>query len=374
MTDNMLQNQMPDMKSGRGSLAGLRILEVESIGPGPFAGMILADHGASVLQISRPGPSTRSPNPVLYRNRAGTLTLDLKSDRGRKALLSLVEQADGLIEGFRPGVMERRGLGPAECLQRNAKLIYGRVTGWGREGRLAESAGHDINYISLSGALHAFGTEASGPIPPLNLVGDFGGGGLMLAFGMMAALREVQASGRGQVVDCAMVDGAALQMAMIYGMRAAGRWPADRSGNLLDGSAWFYTTYTCADGKWVAVGAIEPAFRQLLIDKLGLNHIRSWLMAVADQDAEARRAVANVFITRTRDEWQQIFDGTDACVTAVLSMDEAASHDQISARSTLLPIPGGWQPAPAPRMSLTPAAYPENLREERLRMWRLPAD
>ncbi len=344
--------------SAGGPLSGLRILEIQSIGPGPFAGMMLADLGASVLQVGRQGPARRNPNPVLYRNRAGAVSLDLKTDQGRDALLALIEQADGLIEGYRPGVMERLGLGPDECLARNPRLVYGRVTGWGRSGPLAQAAGHDINYIALTGALHACGTTESGPTVPLNLVGDFGGGGLMLAFGVVCALLEARGSGRGQVVDTAMLDGAAALMSMIYGMRATGRWAAPRAGNILDGSAWFYTTYVCADGQWMAAGAIEPEFRRILLDKLGLAAEADALMAAPDQDANARARIAAVFAGASRAHWQQIFDGSDACVSPVLAMSEVMDHPHNQAWGSFRQQGALTQPNPAPRFSRTPAAAP----------------
>ena len=358
-----------------GPLAGLRVLEVESIGPGPFAAMLLADLGASVMQVSRPGPAgKRNANAVLYRNRAGAVPLDLKSASGRAAMLELVAQADVLIEGYRPGVMERLGLGPEVCIESNARLVYGRVTGWGRSGPIAKTAGHDINYIALSGALHACGSAESGPMPPLNLVGDFGGGGLMLAFGIVSALFEVRQSGHGQVVDTAMLGGATSLMAMIYGMRAVGRWPAERAGNLFDGSAWFYTTYACADGRWVAVGAIELEFRRILLDKLGFGAEVETLLKRPEQDADLRARLAAAFAAQPRDHWQALFEATDACVTPVLAMDEIADHPQNQALDCVRRIDGVINPMPAPHFSRTPAAVPElKGRSELAALWRLPA-
>jgi alpha-methylacyl-CoA racemase len=342
------------MNSRCGPLEGIRLLEIESIGPGPFAAMALADLGANVLRIARPPKAGAKSNPVLGRGRAGTLTLDLKARADVEQLLALVDRADALIEGFRPDVMERLGIGPEQCLQRNPRLVYGRVTGWGRTGPLAQTAGHDINYIALSGALHSFGTAESGPIPPLNLVGDFGGGGLLLALGVVSALLEARTSGRGQVVDAAMIDGASMLMAMIFGMRATGRWPANRAGNILDGSAYFYTCYPCADG-WMAVGAIEPEFRLRLLCLLGLEHDSKAILAAADDDAGVRDRLAQIFKTRTRAEWQTVFDGTDACVSPVLHMDEVIDHQQNRARESFMIIDGALQPKPAPRFSRTPA-------------------
>ncbi len=356
-----------------GPLTGLNIIEIESIGPGPFAAMTLADLGANVLRIARPTRMTASNrNPVLCRGRTGTLSLDLKKPADVQRLLALLERSDAVIEGFRPDVMERLGLGPEACLGRNPKLVYGRVTGWGRTGPLALTAGHDINYIALTGALHACGTAASGPIAPLNLVGDFGGGGLMLAFGIVCALLEARTSGRGQIVDAAMIDGASVLMAMIYGLRAQGRWPAERAGNILDGSAYFYTVYECADG-WMAVGAIEPEFRLELLERLGLGGEASTIMRADAADPEVRGRLAAIFKTRTRAEWRQVFDDTDACVTPVLRMDEVQSHEQIAARATFSTVDGVTHPNPAPRFSRTPAAAPGSPASARATAARLEA-
>ncbi len=357
--------------TANGPLAGVKIVEMEGIGPGPFAAMLLADVGASVLQISRPGTPRRHANPILYRNRAGSIELDLKLESGRSRLVDLIAQADGLIEGMRPGVMERLGLGPDACLSRNPRLIYGRVTGWGRYGPLADSAGHDINFIALSGALHACGSQQSGPLPPLNLVGDFGGGGLMLAFGMVSAMFEARSSGKGQVVDTAMVDGAALLMSMMYGMLSTGRWKDQRASNLLDGSAWYYTTYPCADGKWIAVGAIELPFRKLLLEGLGLAEEADALMRASDQDAAVRARIAAIFATRSRDHWQQRFGSTDACVSPVLSMAEAPKHEHIRAWGSFRKCDDVVQPMPVPRFERTPAPVPTTgTIPSRLALWK----
>ncbi len=341
----------------RGPLAGLKILEIESIGPGPFAAMALADLGANVLRIARPARASVPRNPVLARGRTATLTLDLKKPADVIRLLGLVEGADALIEGFRPNVMERLGLGPDACLGRNPRLVYGRVTGWGRKGPLAPAAGHDINYIALTGALYACGTKESGPVPPLNLVGDLGGGGLLLAFGIVCALLEAHNSGRGQIVDAAMTDGASLLMGMIHGLRGGGRWPADRAGNILDGSAYFYTCYECADG-WMAVGAIERDFRLKMLTLLGLEDEAPSILAAADADPAVRRRLAGRFKTRTRAEWQHIFAGTDACVTPVLRMDEVATHEHNAVMETFSTVDGVVHPNPAPRFSRTPPPRP----------------
>lgn len=346
-----------------GPLHDLKLIEFAGIGPGPFAAMLFADMGATVVRIERKAAMRRPLSPlnlgpfdVVSRGRL-SVALDIKRPAGREAALRLIEQADALIEGFRPGVMERLGLGPEVCLARNPKLIYGRMTGWGQTGPLAHAAGHDINYIALSGALHAIGT-AEQPLPPLNLVGDFGGGAMMLAWGMMAALWEAQRSGQGQVVDAAMTDGAAYLMTMIYGVKAAGLWSNQRQANLLDGGAFFYGTYECSDGKFVAVGPIEPHFYALFLEKLGVDDPE-----LADQfDPSAwpqqRARLAAIFRTRTRDEWCALLEGTDACVAPVLDLDEAPLHPHNQARQTFVEVDGVVQPAPAPRLSRTPTASP----------------
>jgi alpha-methylacyl-CoA racemase len=321
--------------------------------------MVLADLGASVLRIARTsGKVRRKANPVLGRGRIATLNMDLKTPGDTLRLLQLIEQADALIEGFRPGVMERLGLGPDECLQRNPRLVYGRITGWGRSGPLAAAAGHDINYIALTGALYSCGTAESGPLPPLNLVGDFGGGGLLLSFGIVCALLDARTSGRGQVVDAAMTEGAGLLMSMIYGFRANGQWPAPRAGNLLDGSAYFYTCYQCACGGWVAVGAIETEFRRELLELLGLGSEADVIMQAQDGDATVRQRLAAIFKSRSRDAWQTVFDGTDACVSPVLGIDEVVNHPHNIAASSFSLIDGALHPSPAPRFSRTPPAPP----------------
>lgn len=359
----------------RGPLHGVKVLEIESMGPGPFAAMILADLGANVLQVKRPGELARKHNPVLERNRAGTIAIDMKSDQGKAQLLDLIERADALVEGFRPGVMERLGLGPDVCHARNTRLIYGRVTGWGRSGPLAHSAGHDINYIALSGALHSMGTAESGPIPPLNLVGDYGGGGLLLALGIVSALFETKSSGIGQVVDTAMIDGAGLLMAALYGLRANGRWPADRAGNVVDGSAYYYRCYLCADDKWVSVGAMEHPFRRLLLEKLGLAAETDAILNAADDDPRIHERIAEIFRTRSRSDWQSIFEGSDACVAPVLAMSEVVEHPQNQARKSFQTINGVVHPMPAPRFGRTAAPTPDDSiknRADLLKDWGLP--
>jgi alpha-methylacyl-CoA racemase len=337
-----------------GPLTGVTVLEIAGIGPGPFCAMMLADMGADVLRVKRPSGDQKPihPNPVSGRGMR-TVELDLKSQAGRNAVLRIVQSCDALIEGYRPGVMERLGLGPAVCQERNPRLVYGRMTGWGQHGPMAALAGHDINYIALTGVLAAIGTKDSGPVPPLNLVGDFGGGAMMLAFGVVCALLEASRSGKGQVVDAAMTDGSALLMATTFGQHAAGRWTLERGANLLDGAAPFYTTYRCADGQWIAVGAIEPQFYRALLQRMGLN--------VADFEPQYDRAqwllwkerFAQVFATRSREAWCRVMEGADACFTPVLNMKEAMDHPHNIARDTFIDVEGVRQPAPAPRFSRT---------------------
>jgi alpha-methylacyl-CoA racemase len=340
-----------------GPLAGLTIVEMAGIGPGPFAGMMLADHGAKVIRVDRPG-TAHDPFDPLLRSRQ-SVVLDLKDTADKNALRRLVRDADGLIEGYRPGVMERLGLGPDVLLRENPRLVYGRMTGWGQEGPLAPRAGHDINYIALSGTLAALGRAGDRPTPPINLVGDFGGGGMLLAFGMVAALLAVRAGGPGQVVDCAMVDGAALLMSMMWGFRAAGTWSDERGTNLLDTGAPFYDTYETSDGKHLAIGAIEAPFYAELRRALECGDDDG----LADQEETGawplqRQRIAKIIRTRTRDEWCARVEGLDACVTPVLGFDEAVAHPHNAARGTFIDVDGVTQPAPAPRYSATPCAPP----------------
>lgn len=341
-----------------GPLTGLRVVEIASIGPGPFAAMLLADMGADVVRVDRAsavdGPDAVAPDPLL-RGRP-SVAVDLKHRDGPGVVLRLAGQADALIEGFRPGVAERLGIGPEECSVRNRRLVYGRMTGWGQDGPLARAPGHDIDFIALAGALDPVGRAGGPPVPPLNMVGDFGGGGLLLAFGLLAALLETARSGLGQVVDAAMVDGAALLTTMVQGMRAAGEWSEARGTNLLDSGAPFYDAYECADGRWIAVGAIEPRFYAELRRVTGLDgpgwddqHDRSrW---------PARKAeLAAVFRGRARAEWCRQLEGGDACVAPVLSLAEAPEHPHLRRRGTFVEVAGVVQPAPAPRLSRTPAA------------------
>ena len=338
-----------------GALNGITVLELAGIGPGPFCAMLLADMGARVIRIDRPDGPPGTRDEAVSRGRR-SLVLDLKNPIAVEALKRMVLQADALIEGFRPGVMERLGLGPDTLLMANPRLIYGRMTGWGQNGPLAKRAGHDINYIALTGALHAIGNADRPPPPPLNLIGDYGGGGMLLALGILAAFIERGNSGRGQVVDAAMVDGAALLMAPIYGMLARGRWTPERGTNFLDGTASFYGSYACACGGFVAVGPIEPAFFAEMLVRLGLD------VAAFDNRMDPatwpthKARLAEAFLGRTRDAWAEIFADSDGCVTPILSMAEAPLHPHIIARETFVTAHGAVQPAPAPRFSRTPSA------------------
>ncbi|KXF50752.1 carnitine dehydratase [Rhodococcus sp. SC4] len=342
-----------------GPLAGIRIVELGGIGPGPFCGMLLADQGADVIRIDRRDEDgTPSGHPVLHRNRR-SVTLDLKDPADVEAALALIGSADALIEGFRPGVTERLGLGPQECLARNPKLVYGRMTGWGQDGPLAQEPGHDINYIALTGALGAMGPGDGVPPVPLNLVGDMGGGGMLLALGITTALLHAQRSGRGQVVDAAMTDGTAVQLALVHGLLATGRWTDQRGSNIFDGGAPFYRTYRCADDKFISVGCVEPQFYAATLRVLGLTgdplfaeqHDRHAWPAMSER-------LTDLFITRTRDEWAAAFDGQGACMAPVLSLSEAAAHPHNLSRNTFGVANGFIEPSPAPRYSGTPAAAP----------------
>ncbi len=339
-----------------GPLSGIRILEIAGIGPGPFAAMMLADMGAEVVRVDRVQAVrdnvTGSHWDVMLRGRRN-VALDLKHPEGVEALLTLVEGADAIIEGFRPGVMERLGVGPDQCLARNPKLVFGRMTGWGQEGPYANSAGHDINYIALAGALAHFGRAGEPPTPPLNMVGDFGGGGMFLAFGVVCALLESQRSGKGQVVDAAMVDGSAVLMSMFWAFKNIGMFDESARGtNLLDTGAHFYDVFECADGEWVSIGSIEPQFYALLLEKTG---VAAEFAAQMDRSKwpQLKEKLAAVFRTKTRAQWNEIMEGTDVCYAPVLRMSEAAQHPHNVARNTFVEVAGITQPAPAPRYSRT---------------------
>ena len=333
-----------------GPLHGIRIVEFAGIGPGPFCGMMLADHGAEVIRIERPGAKHLSSDAFTRSRR--TIAIDMKQADGIALARRLVGTADGLIEGFRPGVMERLGLGPDVLLGDNPGLVYGRMTGWGQTGPLAQAAGHDINYIALSGALHTVGRKGERPVPPVNYIGDFGGGGMMLAFAMVSALLGVKLGRPGQVIDAAMTDGSALLAGMTYAFHAAGMWRDEPGVNLLDGAAHFYDTYACADGKFVAIGAIEPQFYALLLDKTGLAGDPAFAAQMNPAAWPALKArLTEIFLTRTRDEWSAIMEGTDICYAPVLSLAEAPAHPHNVARGTFGDVGGQLQPMPAPRYS-----------------------
>ncbi|MGI9522508.1 MAG: CaiB/BaiF CoA transferase family protein [Hyphomicrobiaceae bacterium] len=347
--------------SARGPICGLRVVEFAGIGPGPFCCMLLADMGAEIIRIDRTDRVNADPleprfNPLL-RNRQN-IAVDLKLPAGRDVALKLCDSADILIEGFRPGVMERLGLGPDIVTARNRKLVYGRMTGWGQDGPIAHMAGHDINYIAISGALHAIGTRDSGPVPPLNLVGDFGGGALYLAMGVLAAYIAAQRSGEGQVVDAAMVEGAASLMSAAYGALAEGSWKEVRQNNRLDGGAHFYGTYETLDGGHMGIGPIEPQFYAIFLDKLGIDANSLPEQMDRSQWPAMRERLAAVFRTKTREQWTEIFDQTDACVLPVLSMSEAATHPHNAARGSFVEVEGVVQPAPVPKFSTTPRGQP----------------
>jgi alpha-methylacyl-CoA racemase len=370
-----------------GPLSGYKIIELAGIGPGPFCGMMLSDMGAEVLRIDRAQSvrdgAPRPANDVLGRGRR-SVGVDLKHPEGREAVLRLVEKADALFEGFRPGVTERLGLGPEECLARQPRLVYGRMTGWGQEGPYASAAGHDINYIALSGTLALIGRKGEAPVPPLNLVGDFGGGGMMLAYGIVCGLLEASKSGRGQVVDAAMVDGASLLAGMMYGLRAMGTW-GERGTNLLDTGAWFYEVYETSDGGYISLGSIEPQFNQLLLQLIGLADDVDGQGPLPDQNDRSRwpamkERMAALIRTKTRAEWCSLLETSDACFAPVLEPTEAVEHPHNKERGTFTVVEGVVQPAPAPRFSRTapeiagPPARPGEHTDETLADWGFGAE
>ena len=342
-----------------GALSGLKIVEVAGIGPGPFTAMMLADMGADVIRVDRSaqvrgGDPALPPGDSLNRGRR-SIGLDLKTPDGVETLLRLCEQADGLIEGFRPGVAERLGFGPEVALARNPKLVFGRMTGWGQEGPYALTAGHDINYIALAGVLDTFRRDGGQPTPPINMVGDFGGGGMLLAYGMVCAILSAKLGGEGQVVDAAMVDGSATLMSMIWAFKGMGIWDSEAPGtNLLDTGTHFYDTYECADGRWVSIGSIEPQFYAELLKYTGLEGEDLPSQMDKSQWGALKERLGAIFKTKTRDEWSEIMEGTDVCFAPVLSMDEATRHPHNVERGTFLTLNGIVQPAPAPRFSVTP--------------------
>ncbi|KQP45485.1 CaiB/BaiF CoA-transferase family protein [Pseudorhodoferax sp. Leaf274] len=347
-----------------GPLKGVTVIELAGIGPGPFAGMMLADMGADVIRVDRPPAGDGGALGALMRNDGvvdrgrRSIALDMKDPRAVEIVLRLVERADVLIEGFRPGVTEKLGLGPEACRARNPRLVYGRITGWGQTGPLAQAAGHDLNYIAISGALHAMGKRDQPPTPPLNLVGDYGGGGMLLALGVVAALFEAQRSGQGQVVDAAMSDGAAVLMAALYGMQAKGFWNDARESNFLDGAAPFYGCYACADGRFISIGPIEPQFYRELLARCGLATEALPTQWNAQEWPALRERLEALFRTRSRDAWCALLEGSDACFAPVLEMREAPNHPHNLARRTFVEAPGGMQPAPAPRFQRTPSVLP----------------
>jgi len=343
-----------DQVMAQGPLNGLKVIEFAGIGPGPFCGMLLSDLGADVVRIDRKGGRGGSKFDVTGRGRR-SVALDLKVPASIEACLKLAESADVLFEGFRPGVMERLGVGPDVVLKRNPRIVYGRMTGWGQTGPYANAAGHDMNYIAISGALHAIGLGDK-PIPPLNLVGDFGGGALYLAFGILAGVIHARASGQGQVIDCAMSDGAASLMAMFYGFKASGMWTDNRRENMLDGGAHFYDTYQCSDGRWISIGSIEPQFYALLLEKTGITDPAFRQQMNRAEWPALRAKLAEVIKTKSRAEWCAIMDATDVCFAPVLDLTETAAHPHNAARQTFVEIEGVVQPAPAPRFSATPGA------------------
>jgi len=344
-----------------GPLNGLRIIEFVGIGPCPFAAMMLADMGAEVIRIERiPNADTPNPYPILgtkydvmARSRK-SLTLNLKHSEGQALALDLIEKADAVLEGFRPGVMEKLGLGPELCIERNPRLVYTRVTGWGQTGPLAKTAGHDLNYIALSGLLASIGRPGTPPPPPLNLVGDFGAGGMMAAFGTVCGMLESKQSGRGQIVDAAMLDGTNVLGAMMYGFHALGKWSTERGRNWIDGAAPYYDTYECADGKFIAIGPIEEHFYSLLLNLCGIDDPQFKAVDDIDQWPEIKSKMTAIFLKRTRAQWCELLEGTDACFSPVLDISEAPAHPQNKARENFTTVDGVIQPAPAPRFSRTP--------------------
>ena len=342
-----------------GPLSGKRVVEIAGIGPGPFCAMLLADLGAEVVRVDRasavPDTMPDSPNLDLLNRGRRSVGVNLKTPEGIETVLKLVQNSDALIEGFRPGVAERLGIGPKECLARNPKLIYGRMTGWGQEGTYSSMAGHDINYIALSGVLGMIGREGEKPVPPVNLVGDFGGGGMLLALGICAALVEVARSGEGQVIDAAMTDGSALLSTMMHSFKAMGIW-GDRGTNLLDTGAPFYDVFECADGEYISIGSIEPQFYSELLRITEIDQSENPKQMDRTKWAEMKSKIGDAIKGKTRSEWEELMEGTDVCFAPVLSMDEAYAHPHNKERNTFIEIAGVMQPAPAPRFSRTPAS------------------
>ena len=336
-----------------GPLKGLQIIEMAGIGPAPFCGMVLSDLGANVIRIDRVTSAGSVSRQEASNRGKKSIAVDLKTTKGIEVVLNLVEASDALFEGFRPGVMEKLGLGPDVCLQKNKKIVFGRMTGWGQEGPLAFAAGHDINYISLSGVLATIGRPGAPPVPPLNLIGDYGGGGMLLALGLVAALFETKSSGKGQVIDAAMVDGSALLMTMIYTMRGMGLWKDSLGSNFLDGGAHFYDTYECKDGKYISIASIEPKFYQLLREITPLEDSIFDDQLSRESWPEQKKALKEIFLKKIQQEWCDLMEGTDICFAPVLNMAEAPEHPHNKARGTFIELEGIVQPAPAPRFSRT---------------------
>jgi alpha-methylacyl-CoA racemase len=336
-----------------GPLKGLKIIEVSAMGPGPFCGMVMADMGADVVCIDRSNEPLLKPATDCSRRGKRSIVLDLKSPGGRELFMRLIEKADAVFEGYRPGVMEKLGLEPEACLAVNPRLVYGRMTGWGQTGPLSQAAGHDINYISLTGSLHAIGRRGEKPVLPLNIVGDFGGGAMFLAFGMVCALLEAQSSGKGQVIDAAMTDGSALLMSLFHTFKSEGLWNPERGSNMLDGGAHFYDVYETRDGQFVSIGSLEPRCYALLIEKAGLDAVEFADQHNAERWLDYKHKLETVFKTRSRDEWCELMEGTDVCFAPVLDISEAPQHPHNLARKTFINVGGMTQPAPAPRFSRT---------------------
>ena len=336
-----------------GPLKGLQIIEMAGIGPAPFCGMVLSDLGANVIKVDRVTSAGSVSRQEANNRGKKSIAVDLKTPKGIEIVLNLVEASDAIFEGFRPGVMEKLGLGPDVCLQKNKKIVFGRMTGWGQEGPLAFAAGHDINYISLSGVLATIGRPGSPPVPPLNLIGDYGGGGMLLSLGLVAALFETKSSGKGQVIDAAMVDGSALLMTMIYTMRGMGLWKDSLGSNFLDGGAHFYDTYECKDGKYISIASIEPKFYQLLREITPLEDSIFDDQLSRESWPEQKKALKEIFLKKTQQEWCGLMEGTDICFAPVLNMAEAPEHPHNKARNTFIELEGIVQPAPAPRFSRT---------------------
>ena len=346
-----------------GPLKGIKIIEFSGIGPGPFCGMLLADLGADVIRISRPEQKGQNNKFDIHNRSKRSIVADLKKPETITEILKLISQVDGIFEGFRPGVMERLGLGPETCFSINQSLVYGRMTGWGQDGDMSSQAGHDINYISLTGALNSIGRKVSNPVPPLNLIGDYGGGGMHLAVGMLSALISSLKTGKGQVVDSSMVDGSLALMSFFYSLNDMGLWEDKRESNLLDGAAHFYDTYQCSDGKFIAVGSIEPQFYKILLEKLDITDPRFNDQMNKKLWPEFKRIISLKVVLKTRDEWSNIFSGSDACVTPVLDLEESKNHHHNVSRDAFVDIDGFNQPAPSPRFSNTPLNIKHNASE-----------